>query len=195
MAQQLETVVQHQPTMKETYCGSTLANLDELKSLISMDVKLTRMLLDRKVSVEQYDPVYSGYENRFETALQLNEMHLKRFQEDLSVYQGKLEEVKEKEELLEARKVIGDIQEDSYFLKKRAINWDVTKLQAGVDRNQRCIRAIQQLPEYVDPGDVSMIEAFMSDGLAVVKKAELDGNTKKKLRKRIKRLAQLVSVA
>ncbi|HUV53649.1 MAG TPA: hypothetical protein VMW03_00430, partial [Candidatus Krumholzibacteriaceae bacterium] len=139
MALQLETVAQHQPAAKETYSGSTMANIDELKRLISMDVKLTRMLLDGEISVEQYDPVYSGYENRFESALQLKETHLKRFQEDLGVYQGKLEEVQEKKELLEARKVIGDTQEDSYLLKKRAINWDMTRLQAGIDRNHRCI--------------------------------------------------------
>lgn len=195
MALQLETVAQRQPEVKETYCGPTLANIDELKRLISMDVKLTRLLLAGKIAVEQYDSVYSGYENRFESALELKDMHLKRFQEDLGVYQKKLEAVQEKKELLEARKEIGDTQEDSYLLKKRAINWDMTRLQAGIERNQRCIRAIQQLPEHVDPRDVSELEAFMRDKLGMVKNAKVDGNTKKSLRKRIKRLAQLVCVA
>ncbi len=194
MEVRLETVAQHQPSA-ETYCGSTLANIDEVKRLISMDVKLTRMLLDGVVSVEQYDSVYSGYESGFESALELKDMHMKRFKEDLGVYQGKLEAVQEQRELLEARNEIGDIQEGSYQLKKRAIDWDVTRLQAGVDRNQRCIRAIEQLPEHVDPGDVSMIDAFMMDDLDMVKKAELDGDTKKRLMDRIKRLAQLVRVA
>jgi len=195
MALQLEAVVQRQLDAEETYCGTTLANIDELKRLISMDVKLTRILLDGVISVEQYDSVYSGYENRFERALELKDMHLKRFNEDLGAHQKKLEEVQEQKELLEARREIGDIQEDSYVLKKRAISWDLSRLQAGVDRNQRCIRAIQQLPESVDPGDVSVIEAFMSDNLGVVKKAKLDGGTKKKLRSRINRLAQLVRFA
>lgn len=195
MALQLETVAQRQPDSGDTYCGTTLANIDELKRLVSMDVKLTKMLLDGAISVEQYDSVYSGYENRFESALELKDMHLKRFQEDLGVYQRKLEAVQEESELLEARREIGDIQKDSYTLKKRAVEWDITRLQAGVDRNQWCIRAIQQLPEQMDPGDVSMIEEFMSDGLAVVKNADLDGDTKKKLRNRINRLAQLVHVA
>jgi hypothetical protein len=195
MALQLETVAQRQPDVKETYCGATLANIDEVKRLVSVDVKLTRMLLDGKITVEQYDSVYSGYENRFESALELKDMHLKRFQEDLGVHQKKLKEAQEQKELLEARKEIGDIQEDSYMLKKRAISWDITRLQAGVDRNQRCIRAIQQLPEHVDPGNVSMIETFMRDNLGVVKKAKLDGDTKKKLRNRINRLAQLARVA
>jgi len=195
MALQLEAVVQRQLDAEETYCGTTLANIDELKRLISMDVKLTRMLLDGVISVEQYDSVYSGYENRFERALELKDMHLKRFNEDLGAHQKKLEEVQEQKELLEARREIGDIQEDSYVLKKRAISWDLSRLQAGIDRNQRCIRAIQQLPESVDPGDISVIEAFMSDNLGVVKKAKLDGGTKKKLRSRINRLAQLVRFA
>jgi len=195
MALQLETVAQHQPAAKETYCGSTMANIDELKRLVSMDVKLTRMLLDGVISVEQYDPVYSGYENRFESALGLKDMHLRRFQEDLSIYQKKLEAVMEQKELLEAKNEIGDTQQDSYLLKKRAIDWDITRLQAGIDRNQRCIRAIQQLPGHVDPGDVSEVEAFMRDTLGIVKKANLDGDTKKKLKIRIKRLAQLVCVA
>jgi len=195
MALQLETVAQHQPAAKETYCGSTMANIDELKRLVSMDVKLTRMLLDGVIAVEQYDSVYSGYENRFESALGLKDMHLRRFQEDLGVYQSKLEAVQEKKELLEARKEIGDTQEDSYLLKKRAIDWDMTRFQAGIERSQRCMRAIQQLPGHVDPGDVSEVEAFMRDSLGVVKNANLDGDTNKKLRKRIKRLAQLVCVA
>jgi len=195
MVVQLETVAQHQPAVKETYCGSTLANIEDLKRLISMDVKLTRLLLDGKIAVEQYNSVYSGYENRFERALELKDMHLKRFQEDLGVYMKKLEAVEGQRELLEARREIGDTQEDSYHLKKRAIDWDLTRLQEGVDRNQRCIRAILQLPEHVDPGDVSMIEAFMGDSLGVLKKAKLDGDTKKKLKNRIKRLAQLVNVA
>ena len=195
MALQLEAVVQRQLDAEETYCGTTLANIDELKRLISMDVKLTRMLLDGVISVEQYDSVYSGYENRFERALELKDMHLKRFNEDLGAHQKKLEEVQEQKELLEARREIGDIQEDSYVLKKRAISWDLSRLQAGIDRNQRCIRAIQQLPDHVDPSDVSMIEAFMKGNLGVVKKAKLDGGTKKKLRSRINRLAQLVRFA
>lgn len=194
MALQLETVAQRQPEVKETYCGSTLANIDELKRLVSMDVKLTRLLLDGEVSVEQYDSVYSGYDNRFESALELKEMHLKRFQEDLGFYQRKLEEVQGKKELLEARREIGDLQEDSYLLKKRAVNWDMARLQAGVERNRRCIGAIRQLPDHVDPRDRSMVEAFMRDKLAVVKNAKLDADTKKKLRQRIKRLGQLVCV-
>ena len=195
MALQLETVAQHQPAAKETYCGSTMANIDELKRLVSMDVKLTRLLLDGVIAVEQYASVYSGYENRFERALGLKDMHLRRFQEDLGVYQKKLEAVQEKKELLEARKEIGDTQEDSYLLKKRAIDWDMTRLQSGIERNLRCIMAIQQLPEHVNPKDVSEIETFMRDKLGIVKNAKVDGDTKKNLRKRIKRLAQLVCVA
>ena len=194
MVVQLETLAQHQPAVKETYCGATLKNIDELKRLISMDVKLTHLLLDGKIAVEQYDSVYSGYENRFEKALELKDMHLKRFREDLGVYQKKLEAVEGQKELLEARREIGDTQEDSYLLKKRAIDWDTARLQAGIDRNQRCIRAIQQLPEHVDPKDVSEVEAFMREKIGIVKKAKVDGNTKKSLRKRIKRLAQLVCV-
>jgi hypothetical protein len=194
MEAQLETVTQRQPS-EETYCGTTLANIDELKRLVSMDVKLTGMLLRGAVSVEQYDSVYSGYENRFESALELKDMHLKRFNEDLGEYQVKLKEVQEQKELLDARREIGDIQEDSYVLKKRAVEWDLTRLQAGVDRNQRCIRAIETLPEQVDPEDVSKIEEFMSDGMGAVKKAKLDGEIKKKLRDRINRLAHLVSVS
>jgi hypothetical protein len=192
MALQLETVAQRQPDVKETYCGATLTNIDEVKRLVSMDVKLTRMLLDGKITVEQYDSVYSGYENRFESALGLKDMHLRRFQEDLGVYQNKLEAVQEKNELLEARKEIGDVQKDSYLLKKRAIDWDMARFQAGIERSQRCIGAIQQLPEHIDSRDVSEIEGFMRDSLGMVKNADLDGDTKKKLRKRIKRLAQLV---
>ena len=194
MAVQLETATHSQPAEKETYCESTLVNIDELKRLISMDVKLTRLILEGKISVEQYDSVYSGYENRFESAIELNEMHLKQFTEDLEAYQKKLEDVQERKDLLEARKEIGDIKEDSYLLKNRALSWDLTKLQVYIDKNQRCIKAIQQLPEYVDPKDVTEIEAFMSDKLSIVKKTKLTGNTKKKLRKRIKRLAKLVSV-
>jgi len=194
MEAQLETVTQRQPS-EETYCGTTLANIDELKRLVSMDVKLTGMLLSGAVSVEQYDSVYSGYENRFESALELKDMHLKRFNEDLEEYQKKLKEVQEQKELLDARKEIGDIQEDSYVLKKRAVEWDLTRLQAGVDRNKRCIRAIETLSEQVDPGDVSKIEEFMNDGMGAVKKVKLDGETKKKLRDRINQLAHLVSVA
>jgi hypothetical protein len=194
MEVRLETVAQHQ-TAEETYCGTTLVNIEELKRLVSMDVKLTRMLLDGAVSVDQYDLVYSGYEHSFESALELKDMHLKRFNEDLVEDQRRLKEVQGQKDLLDARREIGDIQEDSYILKKRAAEWDLTRLQAGVDRNQRCIRAIETLPEQVDPGDVSMIEALMSDDLAAVKNADLDGDTKKKLRDRVNRLAQLVRVA
>jgi len=194
MEAQLETVPQRQP-MKETYCGATLANIDELKRLVSMDVKLTGMLLGGAVSVEQYDSVYSGYENRFMNALELKDMHLKRFNEDLGEYRRRLRMVQEEKELLEARREIGDIQEDSYKLKRRAVDWDIARLQAGVDRNRRCIGAIESLPGQVDPGDVSAIEAYMGDGMAAVKDADLDGETKKVLRARIKRLAQLAQVA
>ncbi len=194
MEAQLETVKQRQLS-EETYCGATLANIDELKKLVSMDVKLTGMLLAGAVSVEQYDTVYSGYENRFMSALELKDMHLKRFNEDLEEYQRRLREVQEEKELLEARREIGDLQEDSYVLKRRAVDWDIARLQTGVDRNRRCIRAIETLSEQVDPGDVSTIERFMSDGMAAVKNADLDGETKKRLTERIKRLAQLAQVS
>ena len=194
MEAQLETVPQRQP-MEETYCGATLANIDELKRLVSMDVKLTGMLLGGAVSVEQYDSVYSGYENKFMNALELKDMHLKRFNEDLGEYRRRLRMVQEEKELLEARREIGDIQKDSYTLKRRAVDWDMERLQAGVDRNRRCIGAIESLPGRVDLGDVSAIEAYMADGMAAVKDAALDGETKKVLRARIKRLAQLVQVS
>ena len=194
MEAQLETVGHHQPA-EETYYRTTLGNIDEVKRLISMDVKLTRMLLDGAVSVKQYDSVYSGYENRFESALILKDMHLKRFNEDLVENQRRLKEVQEQKELLDARKEIGDIPEDSYILKKRAAEWDLSRLQVGVDKNQKCIRIIETLPEQMDPGDVSMIEALMSDEMAVMEKTDLDGDTKEKLRNRINRLAQLVHIA
>jgi hypothetical protein len=194
MEAQLETVPQRQPS-EETYCGATLANIDELKRLVSMDVKLTGMLLGGAVTVEQYDSVYSGYESRFLGALELKDMHLKRFNEDLEGIRRRLQEVQEEKELLEARREIGDIPEDSYALKRRAVDWDLARLQAGVERNRRCIRAIEALPGQVDPGDVSAIEGFMGDKMAAVKDADLDGETKKRLRARIKRLAQLVQVS
>jgi hypothetical protein len=194
MEAQLETVPQRQP-MEETYCGATLANIDELKRLVSMDVKLTGMLLGGAVTVEQYDSVYSGYESRLLGALELKDMHLKRFNEDLEGLRGRLRMVQEEKELLEARREIGDIQKDSYTLKRRAVDWDMARLQAGVDRNRRCIGAIESLPGRVDLGDVSAIEAYMGDGMAAVKDAALDGETKKVLRARIKRLAQLVQVS
>lgn len=194
MEAQLETVAQGQP-LGETYCGATLTNIDELKRLISMDVRLTHMLLGGTVTVEQYDAVYSGYESRFMDALELKEMHLKRFSEDLEGIRRRLGEVQEMKELLEARREIGDIAEDSYVLKRRAVDWDLARLQEGVDRNLRCIRTIETLPEQVDPGDVSAVEAFMADKMVAVKDAGLDGETKKRLRERIKRLAQLVNAA
>ena len=194
MEAQLDTVPQRHPS-EETYCGATLANIDELKRLISMDVRLTGMLLGGAVTVEQYHMVYSGYENRFMSALELKDMHLKRFNEDLEGLRGRLRMVQEEKELLEARREIGDIQKDSYTLKRRAVDWDMERLQAGVDRNRRCIGAIESLPGRVDLGDVSAIEAYMADGMAAVKDAALDGETKKVLRARIKRLAQLVQVS
>ena len=194
MEAQLETLPQSSPG-EETYCGATLANIDELKRLVSMDVKLTGMLLGGAVTVQQYDSVYSGYESRLLGALELKDMHLKRFNEDLEGLRGRLRMVQEEKELLEARREIGDIQEDSYTLKRRAVDWDMARLQAGVDRNRRCIGAIESLPGRVDLGDVSAIEAYMGDGMAAVKDADLDGETKKRLRARIKRLAQLIQVS
>jgi hypothetical protein len=194
MEAQLETMPQSGPG-EETYCGATLANIDELKRLVSMDVKLTGMLLDGAVTVEQYDSVYSGYENRLMNALELKDVHLKRFNEDLDEIQRRLRMIQEEKELLEVRREIGDIQEDSYTLKRKAVDWDIARLQAGVDRNRRCIGAIESLPGRVDPGDVSAIEAYMGDGIAAVKDADLDGETKKRVKARIKRLALLVQVS
>ncbi|MBN2334846.1 hypothetical protein JXL21_04755 [Candidatus Bathyarchaeota archaeon] len=194
MEAQLDTVTQSQPA-EETYCGATFANIDEVKRLVSMDVKLTGMLLRGTVTVEQYDSVYSSYECRFGSALELKDMHLKRFTEDLGEYQSRLRKAQEEKDLLEARKEIGDIQGDSYVFKRRAVDWDMAKLQAGVDRNLRCIRAIETLPEQMDQRDVSAIEEFMSNKMAAVKNADIDAETKKKLRANIKRLAQLVGVA
>jgi len=194
MEAQLETVP-HSVPGEETYCGATLANIDELRRLISMDVRLTGMLLGGAVTVEQYNSVYAGYESRLLGALELKAMHLKRFNEDLEELRGRLRDVEEEKELLEARREIGDIPEDSYALKRRAVDWDMARLQTGLDRNLRCIGAIEALPGQVDPGDVAAIEAYMADGMAAVKDADLDGETKKKLKARVKRLAQLVGVA
>ena len=194
MEAQLATVAQSIPG-EETYCGATLANMNELKRLISMDVKLTGMLLGGAITVEQYQTVYSGYENRFMSALELKDMHLKRFNEDLEGIRGRLQDVQEEKELLEARREIGDLPEDSYTLKRKAVDWDIARLQEGVDRNLRCIRAIETLPGQVEPGDVSAIEAFMADDMDAVKDADLDGETKKNLEARVKRLAQLAQVA
>ncbi len=194
MESQLETAPRGVPG-EETYCGETLANMEELKRLISMEVRLTGMLLGRAITVEQYHTVYAGYETRILSTLELKEMHLKRFSEDLEGLRRRLRDVEEEKELLEARREIGDIAEDSYALKRRAVDWDMARLQAGVDRDLRCIGTIEALPGQVDPGDVSAIEAYMADGMAAVKDAGLDGETEKRLRARVKRLAQLVGAA
>lgn len=193
MSVQLE-VLQIGPAKSEgDLMDSIIYNTSENKKLTAIIVKLTQLLLEEKVSYDEFVNISLKYGNKLSSSLELRELYNKRIQEDATVNLRELETVLENKELLIVRKKIGDMQEDEYEIKLAALNWDINKMHSSAEYLKKCINLIKTLPNQIEPSDASYIHELSKDDYKAIKKTKLSTECKKRLMKNIIAISKILS--
>ena len=85
MSVQLE-VLQTVPAKSEgDLMDSIMNNTNEIKKLTTIIVKLTQLLLEEKVSYDEFVNISLKYDNKLSSSLELRELYNKRIQEDTMI--------------------------------------------------------------------------------------------------------------
>ena len=193
MSVQLE-VLQIGPAKSEgDLMDSIIYNTNEIQKLTAIMVKLTQLLLEEKVSYDEFVNISLKYDNKLSSSLELRELYNKRIQEDATVNLRELETVLENKELLIVRKNIGDMQEDEYEIKLAALNWDINKMHNSAEYLKKCLNLIKTLPNQIDSSDASYINELSKDEYKTIKKTKLSTECKKRLIKNINAISKILS--
>ena len=177
---------------KKTLIDNTQENLEDLKKLIAINVKITKLLLDGRITAEEYDKIYGNYESRFKSAVQLREILLKHFQSEIKTHGNRLTAVYDDKEILSARQQIGDIQQNEYVIKMRAIDWEIKHLEEKISRLSDCLNMSHKLKDQLELSDLNYIHNFISQDFNAVKRAKLTNEVKSKLNTRIETMLELL---
>jgi hypothetical protein len=192
MSIQLEHQVSDKTPYKKTLIDNTRENLDDLKKLIAINVKITKLLLEGRITAEEYDKIYGNYESRFQSAVQLREILLKHFQSEINTHGNRLAAVYDDKEILHARQQIGDVQQNEYVVKMRAIDWEIKHLEEKIKRLNDCLKISHKLKEQLESGDLNYIHDFVSGDFNAIRRAKLNDETKNKLNTRIETMLELL---
>jgi hypothetical protein len=177
---------------KKTLIDNTQENLEDLKKLIAINVKITKLLLEGRITADEYDKIYGNYESRFKSAVQLREILLKHFQSEIKTHGTRLASVYDDKEILSARQQIGDIQQNEYVIKMRAIDWEIQHLEEKINRLKDCLNISHKLKDQLELGDLNYIHNFISQDFNSIKRAKLNDDVKSRLNTRIETMLELV---
>jgi hypothetical protein len=169
---------------------SIVNNNDEIKRLATMLMRLTKLLLKKKMSPEEFSKIVEKYDNKLQSAIELRELYGKMIQEESLVNAKELESILDDKELITVRKKIGDMGDEEFRIKLAAVNWDINKINQKTDHLEKCLSLIQSLPSQIGPEDAEEISRLARD---LIKDVKLDEETKNNLTNNIKMIAKLVS--
>ena len=81
MSVQLEVIPTTPPKSEEDLRESILINNNEIKKLATIIVKLTKLLLEEKMSLEEFDKISPKYDNKLQSSLELRGLYNKKIQD------------------------------------------------------------------------------------------------------------------
>ena len=193
MSVQLEVIHTNPPQSEGDLRESILTNNNEIKKLATMIVKLIKLLLEEKMSLEEFNKISPKYDNKLSSSLELRELYNKRIQEESMINIKELETVLENKELISVRKQIGDMQDEEYNLKLAAVNWDINKINKKTDYLKKCLNLLQTLSHHIEAENANYIKQLAQNNYKEIKNIKLDADSKKRLMNNIKSLSQIIS--
>ena len=193
MSVQLEVIHSNPPQSEGDLRESILNNNNEIKKLATMIVKLIKLLLEEKISLEEFNKISPKYDNKLSSSLELRELYNKRIQEDSMNNIKELETVLENKELISVRKQIGDMQDEEYNLKLAAVNWDINKINKKTDYLKKCLNMLQTLSHNIEAEDANYISQITQDKYKAIKNTKLDADSKKRLTNNLKAISRIIS--
>lgn len=193
MSVQLEVIHSNPPQSEGDLRESILNNNNEIKKLATMIVKLIKLLLEEKISLEEFNKILPKYDNKLSSSLELRELYNKRIQEDSMNNIKELETVLENKELISVRKQIGDMQDEEYNLKLAAVNWDINKINKKTDYLKKCLYMLQTLSHKIEAEDANYISQITQDKYKAIKNTKLDADSKKRLTNNLKAISRIIS--
>jgi len=193
MSVQLEVIPTTPPKSEEDLRESILINNNEIKKLATIIVKLTKLLLEEKMSLEEFNKISPKYDNKLQSSLELRGLYNKKIQEESMINIKELENVLEKKELISVRKQIGDIQDEEYDLKMAAVNWDINKINKKIEYLKKGLNLLQTLSHHIEAEDSNYINQLAQDNYKAIKNTKLDADSKKRVMSNIKAISLIIS--
>lgn len=193
MSVQLEVIPTTPPKSEEDLRESILINNNEIKKLATIIVKLTKLLLEEKMSLEEFNKISPKYDNKLQSSLELRGLYNKKIQEESMINIKELENILEKKELISVRKQIGDMQDEEYDLKMAAVNWDINKINKKIEYLKKCLNLLQTLSHHIEAEDSNYINQLAQDNYKAIKNTTLDADSKKRVMSNIKAISLILS--
>jgi hypothetical protein len=110
---------------------------NEVKKQIIMLTRLTKLLIEEKLDPEVYIKTTQEYIDKLQNNIEMRTLYLNKIQIESRVNEEDLKTVLENKELIQVRKKIGDVCEDEYEIKLKALNWDINNLKEKQDHQKK----------------------------------------------------------
>lgn len=168
-------------------------NNNDIKKLAIMQVRLTNLLLEDKLSVDGFRMIEKKYGSELKNSIELRDLYLKRIQEESKVNEKELESVLEYKELVSVRKKLGDMGDEEYKLKTAVYNWDINNLNRRKTELKKSLEILQELPNQIHSETVDELNRLSYDNFKVIKESSLDDDVCEKLINTIKNIERIFS--
>lgn len=170
-----------------------IKNNNDIKKLAIMQIRLTKLLLEDKLSIEGYSMIEKKYSSELKNSIELRELYLKRVQEESKVNAKELESVLEYKELVSVRKKLGDMGDEEYKLKTAVYNWDINNLNRRKSELDKSLEILQELPSHIHSETIEELNRLSYDNFKVIKESYLDDIMCEKLINTIKNIERIFS--
>ncbi len=167
--------------------------LKDVCKLISMNVKLIKLLVDGKIKLNEYKKISSKNEKTLQDTLKYREFTKERILEDVSNKKIELEEAYSLKDIIDVRKKIGDIDEQEYKLKLKAVLWDINNYNEEIKILEVALEKLDNIKIPLNYEVLDDLVELSSQNYKNIQKAELTKEVKSGLKKQVKQLFNLVS--
>jgi hypothetical protein len=192
MTIQVDTISHDEPS-ENNRIDSSENILKDVTKLVSMNVKLIKLLVDGKIKQSEYKKIFSKNEKTLDDTLKYREFSKERVLEDISNQKAELEEAHSRKDIIDVRKKIGDIDEKEYKLKLKAVLWDINKYEEEIKILEVALEKLENLKIHLNYDVLDDLVELSSQNYKSIENSELTKEAKSSLKKEVKKLFKLVS--
>jgi hypothetical protein len=168
-------------------------NIQNIKKLVTMQLKLIKLLLEDKMPPMGYIKLAKKYSSELQTSMEIRGLYLKKIKDESLMNGEELESVLLQRELLSIRNKIGEICEEAYKLKLAAHDWDIENLNKNKLQVDKNLSILQGLSKMIDPEDAEEIRRLSQDNCRAIKELEIETDIYEMLINNINTIANALS--
>jgi hypothetical protein len=165
----------------------------EICKIVSVNVKLLKLLVDDRIDIKEYNKIHKKNERSIQTMLKYRDFTKQSILEEISIKKSNLEEAYNKKDIIEVRKKIGDILEQEYNLKIRAILWDVNNYDEEIKALETSLEKLDNFKIYLQNEVLDDLVGLSNKNYQTIDNANLTNAIKNQLKKEIEFLNSFIS--